>query len=71
MKPLRSRKQADALLKQHDLGGRSWKIRTEQVVCAANSGDSGLRETYNNGEQDILMIEYPNARYTSKCYALV
>ena len=69
MKLLKSKKKADALLKRHDKG--AWKRRTEAVACAANTGDSGWRETYNNGERDIMAIEYPKARYRTHVYALV
>lgn len=61
---------AQKLLVANDIG-LPWKHRKEPVTCAADTGDSGWRETFNNGEQDIVCVEYPNARYISKGYALI
>ena len=66
-----TRKGMDALLKKYDRGGACWSIRKEQVPCAADSGDSGWREVYNNGERDIAAVEYPKARYCVKVVSLV
>jgi hypothetical protein len=64
-----SKRQALALLDR--CRRESWKLRTERIACACETGDSGWRETYNNGERDILAIEYPKARYRVRAYALV
>ena len=71
MRQLKSHKRADELLRKHNLPGMKWTIRHERVVCACNTGDSGMRDTYNNGKQDIIAVEYPCARYTSKVFSLV
>lgn len=62
-------KQAEEMLKKHDKGW--WTRRLEPVACAADTGDSGFRETYNNGERDILCVEWPRAQYTTKAYSLI
>ena len=62
-------KQAEALIKEHDTG--NWHTRTELIQCAAHTGDSGRRDTYNNGLRDIFSIEYPYARYKILAQALV
>lgn len=66
-----TKKQMDALLKKYDRGGACWKFRREEVPCAANTGDSGFREIYNNGEVDVFAIEYPRAWYKVAVYSLV
>ncbi|OQA09834.1 MAG: hypothetical protein BWY66_00373 [bacterium ADurb.Bin374] len=64
-----TKKQALALIERHD-AKLEWKVRKEAVACAANSGDSGWRETYNNGIYDVWSVEYPKARYTKAIYDL-
>ena len=64
-----TKKQVLALVERHD-AKLQWKVRTEAVECAANSGDSGWRETYNNGIYDVCSVEYPKARYTQACHDL-
>ncbi len=66
-----TKKQAQKLLEKHDKGKASWKVRHEQVACAANTGDSGWKDIYNNGENDILSIEYPHSRYKVLCTQLI
>ena len=64
-----TKKQILALIARHD-AKLEWRVRVEAVACAANTGDSGWRETYNNGICDVCAIEYPKARYTQACYDL-
>lgn len=64
-----SKSGAEKLIKKSDIG-KHWKVRHERVACAANSGDSGWRDIYNNGEKDVLSIEYPHNHSTVLALAL-
>jgi len=56
-----TRKNVQAFILSHDKG-KPWKRRTDGVVCACDSGNSGYRDTYNNGYYDVFYIEYTKDR---------
>lgn len=61
----------EAFIKAHNVPGMAWKVRTEPVLCACHTGDSGYRTTYSNGRYDVLHVEQTKAGYRQDVVPLV